>query len=96
MGRKSGRCRIKDVSPRTETWYKADGMGELAPHSEASGSVPDPAAAGTELCIGTTCSYPGRPRLIAPVGFNLPVKLEQSSQQCGGEDVARSQQPVPP
>ena len=32
---------IKDVSPRTETWYKADGMGELAPHSEALGSVPE-------------------------------------------------------
>jgi hypothetical protein len=30
---------IKDVSPRTGTWYKADGMGELAPHSEARGSV---------------------------------------------------------
>jgi hypothetical protein len=30
---------VKDVSPRTETWYKADGMGELAQHSEASGSV---------------------------------------------------------
>ena len=30
---------IKDVSPRTGTWYKADGMGELAPHSEALGSV---------------------------------------------------------
>ena len=32
---------IKDVSPRTGTWYKADGMGELAPHSEALGSVPE-------------------------------------------------------
>lgn len=29
----------KDMSPRTGTWYKADGMGELAPHSEALGSV---------------------------------------------------------
>ena len=32
---------VKDVSPRTETWYKADGMGELAQHSEAYGSVPE-------------------------------------------------------
>ena len=32
---------VKDVSPRTETWYKADGAGELAPHSEALGSVPE-------------------------------------------------------
>ena len=32
---------VKDVSPRTETWYKADGMGELAQHSEALGSVPE-------------------------------------------------------
>ena len=31
----------KDVSPRTGTWYKADGTGELAPHSEALGSVPE-------------------------------------------------------
>jgi hypothetical protein len=31
----------KDMSPRTGTWYKADGMGELAPHSEALGSVPE-------------------------------------------------------
>lgn len=29
----------KDMSPQTGTWYKADGMGELAPHSEALGSV---------------------------------------------------------
>ncbi|HBR95531.1 MAG TPA: hypothetical protein DEA90_15320 [Opitutae bacterium] len=29
----------KDMSPRTGTWYKADGMGELAPHSEALDSV---------------------------------------------------------
>ena len=26
---------VKDVSLRTGTWYKADGMVELAPHSEA-------------------------------------------------------------
>jgi hypothetical protein len=32
---------VKDVSPRTETWYKADGTGELAQHSEARGSVPE-------------------------------------------------------
>ena len=32
---------VKDVSPRTETWYKADGAGELAQHSEASGSAPE-------------------------------------------------------
>jgi hypothetical protein len=31
----------KDMSPRTGTWYKADGMGKLAPHSEAPGSVPE-------------------------------------------------------
>jgi len=31
----------KDVSPRTGTPYKADGAGELAPHSEARGSVPE-------------------------------------------------------
>ena len=31
----------KDASPRTGTWYKADGTGELAPHSEALGSVPE-------------------------------------------------------
>jgi len=31
----------KDMSPRTGTWYKADGMGELAPHSEVQGSVPE-------------------------------------------------------
>lgn len=31
----------KDMSPRTETWYKADGMGKLAQHSEALGSVPE-------------------------------------------------------
>ena len=31
----------KDMSPRTETWYKADGMGELAQHSEAHGSLPE-------------------------------------------------------
>lgn len=30
----------KDVSPRTGTWFKADGKGELAQHSEALGSVP--------------------------------------------------------
>lgn len=29
----------KDMSPRTGTWYKADDTGELAPHSEALGSV---------------------------------------------------------
>lgn len=29
----------KDMSPRTGTRYKADGTGELAPHSEAHGSV---------------------------------------------------------
>ena len=32
---------VKDVSPRTETEYKADGMGELAQHSEARSSVPE-------------------------------------------------------
>ena len=32
---------VKDVSPRTGTWYKADGAGELAPHSEAQGSMPE-------------------------------------------------------
>jgi hypothetical protein len=32
---------VKDASLRTETCYKADGMGELAPHSEASGSLPE-------------------------------------------------------
>ena len=31
----------KDMSPRTGTWYKADGTSELAPHSEALGSVPE-------------------------------------------------------
>jgi hypothetical protein len=31
----------KDMSPRTGTWYKANGMGELAQHSEAHGSVPE-------------------------------------------------------
>jgi hypothetical protein len=31
----------KDMSPRTGTWYKADGMGELAQHSEAYGSLPE-------------------------------------------------------
>jgi len=30
---------VKDVSPRTGTCYKADVMSELAPHSEALGSV---------------------------------------------------------
>jgi len=29
----------KDVSPRIGMWYKADGTGKLAPHSEALGSV---------------------------------------------------------
>ena len=32
---------VKDVSPRTGTWYKADGMGELAQHSEALSSLPE-------------------------------------------------------
>jgi hypothetical protein len=31
----------KDVSPRTGTRYKADGMGKLAQHSEARGSMPE-------------------------------------------------------
>ncbi|MEM1221590.1 MAG: hypothetical protein AAGH40_02415 [Verrucomicrobiota bacterium] len=31
----------KDMSPRTGTWYKADGTGELAQHSEARGSLPE-------------------------------------------------------
>jgi len=31
----------KDMSPRTGTRYKADGMGKLAPHSKAYGSVPE-------------------------------------------------------
>ena len=31
---------VKDVSPRTETGYKADGMGKLAPNSKARSSGP--------------------------------------------------------
>ena len=30
---------VKDVSPRTIMWYKADGMLKLAPHSEGQSSV---------------------------------------------------------
>jgi hypothetical protein len=30
---------VKDVSPRTGTWYKADGMVKLAQHSEGQSSV---------------------------------------------------------
>ena len=40
---------VKDVSPRTGTGYKADGMGELAPHSEALGAPSTPLA--TRLCL---------------------------------------------
>jgi hypothetical protein len=32
---------VKSVSPRTETCYQADGMDELAQHSEVQSSVPE-------------------------------------------------------
>jgi len=32
---------VKSVSPRTETRYKADGVDELAPHSEVPSSAPE-------------------------------------------------------
>ena len=32
---------VKDVSLRTGTWYKADGMVKLAQHSEGLSSVPE-------------------------------------------------------
>ena len=32
---------VKDVSLRTGTWYKADGMVKLAQHSEGRSSVPE-------------------------------------------------------
>ena len=36
---------VKSVSPRTETRYEADGVDELAPHSEVPGSAPRGCAA---------------------------------------------------
>jgi len=63
---------VKDMSPRTGTRYKADGMDELAPHSEVSDSV-------LEVNLGVVyrnnaflpgeVSYAGRP------GFNLPERV---------------------
>ena len=63
---------IKDVSPRTETGYKADGMGKLAPHSKALSSVPQvkPGVVHrNNTSLPGEASYAGRP------GFNLPKRV---------------------
>lgn len=39
--RRGKEAEVKSVSPRTETRYKADGVDELAQHSEVPGSMPE-------------------------------------------------------
>lgn len=64
----------KDMSPRTGTWYKADGTGELAPHSEALGSVPE---------VNHGVVYRNSVFLPGEASRSCPVRL-----QCAGMDGA--------
>ena len=59
------------MSRRTERSYKADGAGELAPHSEAQGSAPqvnDPVVQGEFTSLLREACAPGSPAMAgAPV-----------------------------
>ena len=56
----------KDMSPRTGTWYEADGMSELAPHSEALGSVSE---VNHGVVYRNSVSLPGEASSMCVVGF---------------------------
>jgi len=62
---------IKDVSLRTETCYKADGMGELAQHSEALSSVPE---VKHEVVHRNNAPLPGEVSLPCGNGLNRPKR----------------------
>ena len=73
---------IKDMSPRTETGYKADGMDKLAPHSEALDSVPEVnlgVVYRNSALLPGEASYAGRP------GFNLPERVGGGSSNAAIE-----------
>jgi len=61
----------KDMSPRTETWYKADGMGELAQHSEVRGSMPE---VNHGVVYRNSVFLPGEASLPSLVWFKPTVK----------------------
>ena len=67
---------VKDMSPRTETGYKADGTGELAPHSEALGSVPE---VNHGVVYRNSAFLPGEASYASGPGFNQP-------ERAGGGD----------
>jgi len=56
----------KDMSPRTGTSYKADGAGELAPHSEAYGSASE---VNDGVVYRNSAFLPGEVSLCGTGGF---------------------------
>jgi hypothetical protein len=64
------------MSPRTGTWYKADGMGKLAPHSEALGSVPE---VNHGVVYRNSVFLPGEASLPSVVRFKTTAKNDAAS-----------------
>jgi len=62
---------IKVVRLRTETFYKADAMGEGAVHSESRSSVVE---VKNELVQRKFMQLPGEISIASGAGFNLPQK----------------------
>ena len=62
---------IKVVRLRTETFYKADAMGEGAVHFEAHSSVVE---VKNELVQRKFMQLPGEASVVSGAGFNLPSK----------------------
>ena len=63
---------VKDMSPRTGTGYKADGVDKLAPHSEVRSSVPE---VNPGVVYRNSALLPGETSHASRPGFNLPERV---------------------
>ena len=90
---------IKDVSLRTGTWYKADGMVKLAPHSEDRSSVLE---VNHEAVHWNNVSLPGEASICGQSGFqstrkaqaSAPAMVQTSQFEESAEGIVVTSEPV--